>query len=892
MSAKIAGSRTRSALGRGRSAHRARQVAVSASVIVLLLGILAGAAAGSSQATSTPSPTKAATVPLHNFSPSQPAACGGDGGDGIVWGTDSLGVPGYVRSNPYRECLMDFNPTAGSVSATYEDTTTDYGQTWDKVAVTVSPGATIPIGPPGGPVFENARVDSYYFYPEIFACNNGTIPNLCAPQTPFLDPAGGSTKWTADDPTYEVHPYVISPSDAIPGITAPTPDYFPPACGFGAGGTTHTCNIEVERPPSLQNGMSYWYRITAYGMADNGSRTVQVKDLAIHALPGLGAEPVASFTGAASAPGSLTWNFDGSASTPGAGASLSTYSWDFGDGDTGTGAQVAHTFTRAGTYVVALTVTDSSDRTDTKTISFDVTTPTLIVNSTGDAAAADPTQSCATGQTIPSGDPECTLRSAIQALDAGTGGATITFDIAGDTTITPGSDLPAITAADATIDGTTQPTGEVTVRGKGLSVTSAPRFTMKDVAIVGGTGNALVLQDSPHSSVSGSSIGVAPDGTLDPPDSGLVVVGSSGTTIGGSTPADANVIGARSTAVTVAPSLAHLPSDDVSIIGNRIGVTSNGTPIADGGLGLVDLGSGADSAKSLVVSNNTIAGFKSNVVVAGDGTAGAKITANRVGLDPTAAHVVGAPVQNIRLDAVPSATVGSNIVSGATYDILVAGSLQLGLTQGTDGTYSISYNFPGVGTPDPGAKTGTDDNVSGNTVGLVAPDSGSSPADGIRLWEAADGATVATNHVSGHHDAEIEVSGGANQAIRDNTVGIDHAAQVAGSGVVVDHTDSAVVDGNAVGGTSSALLVTASTSATIENNTTGLGADGATAAPDAVVGIGISSDSPDATIGPNNVVANTTGVGLSVAGGQATITANRFGVPQFGGGWPAMAPPS
>lgn len=36
------------------------------------------------------------------------------------------------------------------------------------------------------------------------------------------------------------------------------------------------------------------------------------------------------------------------------------YEWDFGDGNTGTGARVDHTYTRAGTFTVTLTVTDNS----------------------------------------------------------------------------------------------------------------------------------------------------------------------------------------------------------------------------------------------------------------------------------------------------------------------------------------------------------------------------------------------------------------------------------------------------------------------------------------------------------------------------------------------------
>ncbi len=52
-------------------------------------------------------------------------------------------------------------------------------------------------------------------------------------------------------------------------------------------------------------------------------------------------------------------NFDGSASSISDGSSL-TYSWNFGDGTTGSGRQVVHTYSALGTYSAILTVTSTS----------------------------------------------------------------------------------------------------------------------------------------------------------------------------------------------------------------------------------------------------------------------------------------------------------------------------------------------------------------------------------------------------------------------------------------------------------------------------------------------------------------------------------------------------
>lgn len=53
-------------------------------------------------------------------------------------------------------------------------------------------------------------------------------------------------------------------------------------------------------------------------------------------------------------------SFNASASTdPNAGGGIVSYSWDFGDGTTGSGKSAAHTFSRIGNYTVTLTVQDN-----------------------------------------------------------------------------------------------------------------------------------------------------------------------------------------------------------------------------------------------------------------------------------------------------------------------------------------------------------------------------------------------------------------------------------------------------------------------------------------------------------------------------------------------------
>ncbi|MBL0682137.1 glycoside hydrolase family 48 protein [Aquimarina mytili] len=82
--------------------------------------------------------------------------------------------------------------------------------------------------------------------------------------------------------------------------------------------------------------------------------------------------PVANFTATPTtgiAP--VTVSFDGSTSSDENGDTL-TYTWDFGDGSTGTGVTVTHAYSTVGEYTATLTVNDGS-KTGTKTTTINVT---------------------------------------------------------------------------------------------------------------------------------------------------------------------------------------------------------------------------------------------------------------------------------------------------------------------------------------------------------------------------------------------------------------------------------------------------------------------------------------------------------------------------------------
>jgi parallel beta-helix repeat protein len=85
--------------------------------------------------------------------------------------------------------------------------------------------------------------------------------------------------------------------------------------------------------------------------------------------------PVASFTWTPSIPkvGELV-TFDASSSAP-YGGTITTYEWDFGDGEYATGQIVTHAYANAGTYTVTLNVTDSEGLWDIEAREIQVVQP-------------------------------------------------------------------------------------------------------------------------------------------------------------------------------------------------------------------------------------------------------------------------------------------------------------------------------------------------------------------------------------------------------------------------------------------------------------------------------------------------------------------------------------
>ncbi|AHI00060.1 hypothetical protein GCM10010174_81720 [Kutzneria viridogrisea] len=99
----------------------------------------------------------------------------------------------------------------------------------------------------------------------------------------------------------------------------------------------------------------FWYSI--YGRLNNdmGDWVKQQID---------GGDPTGTPSASFTAQCQSTCKFDGSASSAD-GATISSYAWDFGDGQTGTGVSTTHTYpARSGTYSATLKVTTDKGKTD------------------------------------------------------------------------------------------------------------------------------------------------------------------------------------------------------------------------------------------------------------------------------------------------------------------------------------------------------------------------------------------------------------------------------------------------------------------------------------------------------------------------------------------------
>ena len=326
---------------------------------------------------------------------------------------------------------------------------------------------------------------------------------------------------------------------------------------------------------------------------------------------------------------------------------------------------------------------------------------TFTVNSTADYGDQTPGDGkCHTGTIMLTGE-TCTLRAAIQEANATTGVDTINFNIptTGGATISPApNELPVITGP-VTINGYSQPGAHPNTRavgsdavlkielsgakifGSGLRI-EAPNSTVKGLVINQWRGAGIWIDGSgaTGNKVTGNYIGTDATGARDLGTSSYgVAVDGANNTIGGTTPAERNVIsGSDFLGVLFEDSGAG----GNKVMGNYIGTDASGTK---------DLGNASHGISIDDVPNNTIGGTTTgtrNVISGNDGQGvailgndGNKITGNYVGIDATGTKDLGNTYHGVYIDYGKNNTIGGttagerNVISGNNGNgVLIAGA--------------------------------------------------------------------------------------------------------------------------------------------------------------------------------------------------------------------------
>ena len=296
----------------------------------------------------------------------------------------------------------------------------------------------------------------------------------------------------------------------------------------------------------------------------------------------------------------------------------------------------------------------------------------------------------------------CSLREAILFANLNSGAAdTVAFNIPGSPpfSIAPVSALPAI-ADPATLDATTQPgfagapivelNGTNAGGTPGLRVLSAANVTLRGLAINRFNSGGIQIASSPSAIVVGNYIGTDIAGAVAQANGSFGVsigAGSPNALIGGSSPADRNLISGNSSRGVWIQSAAN-----VVIRGNRIGTNAAGTAALSNNNGIE-----ANSATGLVIGGTTpgegnlISGNLRGLLL--DFTVSATVQGNLIGTTATGTGNLGNGFQGIESSYSSGLTLGGPAL-GAENVVAFSGNYGVYLLYPSGGT--IQGNFVGV----------------------------------------------------------------------------------------------------------------------------------------------------------------------------------------------------
>ena len=400
----------------------------------------------------------------------------------------------------------------------------------------------------------------------------------------------------------------------------------------------------------------------------------------------------------------------------------------------------------------------------------------LVVNSTGDASDNNPGDGiCTTGSTIIGGAQECTLRAAIDVANGTPGADIIEFNIPTSDTgysnspvsfnVQLASPLPTIDET-VTIDASTQP--EHTVENRPVVVLDGSTLSAGENALtldagsdnseVRGLvfswipGDAIYVESADDVTIAGNYIGTDATGTLDEADTwGLRIRNSDRATIGGTDPADRNVISGNTYGVLI-----QMSSTDSRIIGNYIGTDATGSADLGNspyGVMITATGTGHVVGGSTPAERNVISGNLTGVFSSGTGVT---ISGNYIGTGADGTSPLGN-------------TFGIQLALGAT-DNTIGGA-----TPGERNVIASNVGGFGIGIEDPATNANT---ISGNSIGVDRLGAPLGNTTGIRISDGAHhnsigGTLLGTENTIAHNTSygvQLRADAGADNAIISNVI--------------------------------------------------------------------------------------------------------------------------
>src|SRR6266567_6694628 len=367
---------------------------------------------------------------------------------------------------------------------------------------------------------------------------------------------------------------------------------------------------------------------------------------------------------------------------------------------------------------------------------------------------------------------DCSLREAINAANAGSGGDTISFNIsgAGVHTINLTAGLPTLTKT-VTIDGTLQPgfsgTPLIELNGAGagpgaygLAFPAAPNATVKGLIINRFGGYGISVDSFSGLVVQGCYIGTNATGTAAAPNgAGGIRVNVSGVTIGGTSATARNVISGNT------GDGIDIVSGGATVQGNFIGTNAAGTAaLPNSGSGILISGGSGTIGGTTPGAGNVISGNSFEGILLFNDLNGVNVQGNLIGTDVTGHVSLGTQRVGIFIN---TTSPGAAIIGGTT---AAARNIISGNEDGFDlNTFSTGITIQGnyIGTDITGSaalpNTSRAMFVSTNStvIGGVAAGAGnviSGNADGIEFGNSVTGNLVQGNFIGTAADGPVNTT--------------------------------------------------------------------------------------------------------------------------------------